>query len=415
MLCSLVCTQAFVRVQDGRFSRDGKPYYFIGTNFWYGPILGSEGEGGDRGRLCRELDSLCAIGINNLRILVGADKGSVNANSVAPYLQNDDGTLNDDLLAGLDYLMSEMQKRNMLAVLYLTNSWDWSGGFGSYLRRVGKADSPASSGEGYNDYVRYAAEFSVNKKAQALYLSFIEKIITRTNRYTGKKYVEDPSIMSWQICNEPRPFGKTDAIKKGFTLWIKETAAKIKALDPNHLVSLGTEGLYGCESDEELCTHLHLDANVDYLTVHIWPCNWQWANRDRLYEDLPHTYVKTKWYIDLHNRMARKIRKPFVIEEFGYPRDSYSFSVSASTDCRNAFYQYIMNFVIDSSKSKGMLAGCNFWGWGGEAVPVHKEWEKGDPFMCDPPHEPQGWYSVYQSDTSTVRMVEQNIRRLKSK
>lgn len=46
---------------------------FVGTNFWYGAILGSEGEGGNRERLHKELDFLKSIGINNLRVLVGAD------------------------------------------------------------------------------------------------------------------------------------------------------------------------------------------------------------------------------------------------------------------------------------------------------------------------------------------------------
>ena len=45
----------FVYVKDGQFIRQGKPYYYIGTNFWYGAILGSEGQGGDRKRLCQEL------------------------------------------------------------------------------------------------------------------------------------------------------------------------------------------------------------------------------------------------------------------------------------------------------------------------------------------------------------------------
>lgn len=43
----------FVQVSDGHFVRDGKPYYYVGTNMWYGAILGSEGRGGDRKRLCR--------------------------------------------------------------------------------------------------------------------------------------------------------------------------------------------------------------------------------------------------------------------------------------------------------------------------------------------------------------------------
>ena len=54
--CSKRCP--FVTVQDGQFVRNGKPYIFVGTNFWYGPILASEGRGGDMARLVEELDTL---------------------------------------------------------------------------------------------------------------------------------------------------------------------------------------------------------------------------------------------------------------------------------------------------------------------------------------------------------------------
>ena len=63
----------FVQMKDGHFLRNGKPYYYVGTNFWYGAILGSEGQGGDRQRLVRELDNLKSMGIDNLRILEGFD------------------------------------------------------------------------------------------------------------------------------------------------------------------------------------------------------------------------------------------------------------------------------------------------------------------------------------------------------
>lgn len=63
----------FVTVSDGHFERGGTPYYYIGTNFWYGAILGSEGQGGNRQRLCEELDAMKEAGIDNLRILVGDD------------------------------------------------------------------------------------------------------------------------------------------------------------------------------------------------------------------------------------------------------------------------------------------------------------------------------------------------------
>ena len=44
-------------VEEGRFLLGDEPCYFVGTNFWYGPILGSEGPGGDRARLGRDRDA----------------------------------------------------------------------------------------------------------------------------------------------------------------------------------------------------------------------------------------------------------------------------------------------------------------------------------------------------------------------
>ena len=46
----------YVTVNNGNFYLGDSIYRYIGTNFWYGPILASEGRGGDRDRLARELD-----------------------------------------------------------------------------------------------------------------------------------------------------------------------------------------------------------------------------------------------------------------------------------------------------------------------------------------------------------------------
>ena len=42
---------SFVKVEDGVFVCEDYPSHFIGTNFWYGAILGSEGQGVRRGIL----------------------------------------------------------------------------------------------------------------------------------------------------------------------------------------------------------------------------------------------------------------------------------------------------------------------------------------------------------------------------
>lgn len=406
-----VAAGTFVRVSDGHFVRDGKPYYFVGTNLWYAPILASEGQGGDRARLGRELDRLHAMGVDNLRILVGADAGSDSVNHVRPYLQERPGVLNDTLLRGLDYLLVEMDKRDMVGVFYLTNSWDWSGGYGYYLKQTGHGQSPYSAGEGYNNYVRYAAAFANDEKAQQLFYDYVKAIVGRTNSITGKPYRDDPTIMAWQVCNEPRAFSKE--AKEGFARWIARTVALIKQLDPNHLVSTGSEGLYGCEVDADLCERIHNDLNIDYYTIHIWPRNWQWVAVDRLVEDLPNAYLRSGEYIDLHQRMASKAGKPLVIEEFGYPRDYNNYSRQSTTGARDGYYSFIFNRLLESYRHQGILAGCNFWGWGGEAVADSTAWMPGADYMVDPPHEPQGWYSVFDEDYSTIQIIEQTVAALK--
>ena len=103
---------------------NNQPYYFVGTNFWYGAILGSKGQGGDRERLIRELDFMNANGIDNLRILIGADGENGVPSKVEPTLQTAPGVYNDTIFDGLDFLLAEMGKRGMKAVLYFTNSWN---------------------------------------------------------------------------------------------------------------------------------------------------------------------------------------------------------------------------------------------------------------------------------------------------
>ncbi|MGO5522856.1 glycoside hydrolase 5 family protein [Phocaeicola plebeius] len=403
----------FIEVENGHFIRHGKPYYYIGTNFWYGAILASEGEGGDRIRLCRELDSLKAIGIDNLRILVGSDGRRGVPAKVEPTLQIAPGVYNDTIFAGLDFLLAEMSKRDMLAVLYLNNSWEWSGGYGQYLEWAGYGRAPIPAVDGYAAYMEFVSQFVRSDSAKTLYARYVKDVITRTNQYTKVRYIDDPTIMSWQIGNEPRAFSKSN--KQDFANWISETASLIKSLDPNHLVSTGSEGKQGCEMDLDLFEQIHADINVDYMNIHIWPYNWGWVPKDRLQENLENAKQNSKAYIDEHLEIAKKYRKPLVLEEFGYPRDNFRFDKSSSTVARNAYYEYIFSQVVEQAKTLSSFAGCNFWGWGGLASLSEKNeyWQPGDDYTGDPAQEQQGLNSVFASDTATIHLIQIYTQSLK--
>ena len=168
-------------------------------------------------------------------------------------------------------------------------------------------------------------------------MEHVERIVGRTNSVTGRPYRESPAIMAWQICNEPRPYGRTPEQKKLMAEWLLSTARQIKALDANHLVSTGSEGLWGCENDLDLWSDIHSDSNIDYATIHIWPYNWGWVRRESLAEDLPQAFANTRDYIERHHARSSAMGKPLVLEEFGFPRDGMAIAPGSPVNSRVHF------------------------------------------------------------------------------
>ena len=391
----------FVERQGSCFMLDGEEYRFVGTNFWYGAILASEGQGGDRERLCRELDRLHELGLDNLRILVGSDGERGVTTKVEPTLQVSPGVYNDTILAGLDYLLQQMGQRQMKAVLYLNNSWEWSGGYGFYLEQAGAGKQPRPNEDGYPAFMRAMSQYASNEKAHELFYQYVRDIIGRTNRYTNIAYTDDPAIMAWQIGNEPRAF--SEEAKEPFAHWLAEASALIRSLDKNHLISIGTEGIWGSENDTLLYERISADPNIDYMNAHIWPFNWSWAKRDSLQENIQRACDYSGRYLQEHIRIARKLEKPLVVEEFGYPRDDFKYDAGSPTTARDKYYDYIFQMAMGDS----IVKGCNFWAWGGEARPVHQDqWLVGDPYCGDPAQEAQGLNSVFDCDSSTLAIIK---------
>ena len=85
-------------------------------------------------------------------------------------------------------------------------------------------------------------------------------------------------------------------------------------------------------------------------------------------------------YIDRHAAVAQRLGKPLVIEEFGYPRDGFSFAPGSPTLSRDRFYRTIFSRLLRDAARGGIIAGCNFWGWGGYAKPAHLRWQQGDDY-----------------------------------
>lgn len=402
-------SQKFVSRKGHQFIRNKKPYYFVGVNYWYGGML-AIGKDSVRGkeRVRRELDFLKSKGVNNLRVLAGSEgRGLVNGvERLKPSLQPDHGIFETEILRGLDFLLAEMARRDMVAVLYLSNNWEWSGGFLQYLNWNKKlSDSTMKSRMGWDELRDNTSMFYGCEPCMKDYLKQVDLIMSRVNTYTGKPYIEDPAIMAWQLANEPRPM-RSSAVEN-YRRWILSAASYIKERDKNHLVTIGTEGIMGTDESAVLFRDVHSLGQIDYLTVHIWPKNWQWFQGTNVQAQVDEVIRKSDEYIGRHVNIARELQKPMVIEEFGLPRDSHSFSPESTTNARDKYFETVFASLRKNYQEEDAIAGCNIWSFGGTARPRPGQlfWKEGDDFMGDPPQEEQGLNSIFDSDTTTWSLI----------
>ena len=407
LVISASCSaQKYISVKNNQFIKDGKQYNFIGTNYWYGAMIGAKN--GDRTRLVKELDELKANGITNLRILVGAEGGNQDF-TVTPALQTEKGTYNQELLDGLDFVLAEMGKRDLNAILYLNNNWEWSGGMAKYLEwnGYGKVPNPNIAPNTWPQFMNFTSQFHSCEPCKDDFKKHMQFIIGRTNSYTKKKYTEDKAIMAWEVANEPRVFTKENEV--AFTKWLNETVDEINRLDKNHLITTGSEGKAGSNDDLATFERTHTNKNIDYLTMHIWPKNWGWYKMEDEKDSTPIAIEKTIAYIDEHIEVAKRLQKPIILEEFGYPRSQESLDRNASVEFRNQFYKAVFERLEKAISNNEPFVALNFWGYAGIAKnnPKDGKWKVGVDFTTDPPQEPQGLNSVFSSETSTMNLIKE--------
>jgi mannan endo-1,4-beta-mannosidase len=297
----------------------------------------------------------------------------------------------------------------------------WSGGFAQYVSWVTGEElpNPFTYQYDWNDFIDFSARFYTNEQANAAYQAYIKMLLNRTNTITGVTYKDDPTIMAWQLANEPRP-GRGEPKKENmpaFKQWVRETADFIKSVDPNYLVTTSNEGTGGCIWDVKCYKDIHRYENIDYMTAHLWILNWKWYDPGQPGKTFPEAKRKAIKYIDEHIRYASELGKPLVLEEFGIPRDRHSYSPESTTRYRDQYFELIFAHIYQNAKQDGPLVGSNFWAWGGYGTardPENPIWKPGDPFTGDPPQEPQGRNSIFATDSSTIDILETYAKKMQA-
>ncbi|KAL4859907.1 Mannan endo-1 [Chlorella vulgaris] len=295
------------------------------------------------------------------------DRAVANKFNTAP------GQYNEAVFRGLDYALDEARKRGIRLLLSLTDNWQQTGGADEFVRWAGSGDHES---------------FFTDARAKSLYKGHVATVLQRVNTINGRRYSEDPTIFGWNLINEPRCYRCGSELSS----WVEEMAAHVKALDPNHLLTVGEEGFYpaglpqtaanpqGASSwantEGQSFVVDHSSPNIDFLSIHLWINNW---------EDRSEAFAR-RW-IQQHIADAEALGKPLLMEEFGvWGGDSSE---------QQLYYRLVYDTIAENARAGGPCAGSLFWVWYAEGQKAPAE-EGG---------LASGLFGVFESNTATWSLI----------
>ena len=303
--------RSFIQRSGRELRHGGQPFRVAGASNYY---LMYE----SRGMVDDVLETAAASGFNVIRTWGSLDVGnqdgsdSIRGKQEGVYFQYWDGTApayNDgaDGLEHLDYVIYKAGKVGVRLIIPFVNNWNDFGGMDQYVRWRGG---------------QYHDEFYTDPVIRGWYKAWIAHLLERVNPLTGVKYKDDPTIMVWELANEPRcqahgayptsPSCDTQTL----LAWADDVSRYVKRLDRNHLVATGDEGFLcvpgatdwteDCSTGVDAIALADLPA-IDFLSFHLYPDHW-----GKLSDP---TFGK-RW-IERHIREARRIHEKAMLGEFG--------------------------------------------------------------------------------------------------
>jgi mannan endo-1,4-beta-mannosidase len=299
----------FVKQTGPELRLRGKLFRFAGSNNYY-LIYKSKFMVDD------VLNAAAAQGFRVMRVWGAIDIGnqdgsnSIRGKADGVYTQYWNGSApayndGDDGLKHLDYVIYKAGQLGLKLVIPFVNNWNDFGGMDQYVRWRGG---------------QYHDQFYTDPMIRTWYKNWISHLLQRTNTYNGLKYKDDPTIMTWELGNEPRCLSagayprSPDCTTQTLIAWADEMSTYIKSLDDKHLVSVGDEGFYcvpnptdwteNCGEGVDTFAFASLE-NIDVMSFHLYPDLWG--------KDVP---WGTEW-IQRHIQDARSLDKPAMLGEYG--------------------------------------------------------------------------------------------------
>src|SRR5687767_10297408 len=185
-----------------REARSGRPFFYSGVNNYYLAIDNRRREVVDE-----IVASMAAMGMTVLRTWAFNEAQDKATKLQGPLA----GMFVEENFLMLDYALDRLAAAGMRAILALTNYWPAYGGMRQYVV--------------WNGGVARAEGFYWSESAQRDYRRFVETLVTRVNTCNGREYRADPTILAWQMANEPRNERVSRGVGNELTGWINKTAA----------------------------------------------------------------------------------------------------------------------------------------------------------------------------------------------
>jgi hypothetical protein len=286
-----------------RFCLDGRAFYWAGTNTYDVFTFGFDWLPGeqyvDKPRIDAHMAKLQADGVTVLRLWMFSHEDWQG-------FEAQKGVYTEEEFILFDYIMKSAKDHFIRLIPVFENYWEAYGGIDKRLQWEGL---PGGQPNRWRFFNRQQCPGCFTQ-----YKNYVQYALSRTNFFTGVRWINDPTVLAWELMNEPRYQDATpNENTTGTTLraWIDEMGQFVKSLDPNHLVGTGLEGqqtAYGYGGDAgNPFVFIHQSPYIDYASGHMYPTEG-WAG-------LNFTSARAllrRWISDAHTAVG----KPFVLGEW---------------------------------------------------------------------------------------------------
>ncbi|XP_068639289.1 mannan endo-1,4-beta-mannosidase 5-like [Aristolochia californica] len=332
----------FVRTRGTQFMLNDSLFLFNGFNsYWMMHVAADPAE---RPKVSTVFRDAAAAGLTVCRTWAFSDGGD-GALQISP------GVYDERVFQALDFVVSEAQKHGIRLILSLVNNFGDYGGRPQYVKWAQNAGVQIKGDD----------DFYTNPVVKGHYKNHIKRVVTRFNTITKTIYKDDPTIMAWELINEPRC--QADYSGNIVNGWVKEMASYTKSLDQKHLLEIGMEGFYGDSVPErkrfnpgyQVGTDFiksNLLQEIDFTTIHAYPDIWLSGQSDESQLEF-----MQRWMMSHSTDSRTLIKKPLVFTEFGKSKKDPGFSINGRDHYLGAVYRNIYN----AARSSGAVGGGLVW------------------------------------------------------